>query len=65
METTKKLTKNDMARVIVFALCNMAELPPADHFKVVRCAREKERVLVPQFDLAQKVLAQRGKTYEL
>ena len=34
-----RLTKNDMARVIVAALYNMKALPPADHFKVVSMAR--------------------------
>jgi hypothetical protein len=34
-----RLTKNDMARVIVAALYNMKSLPPADHHEVVRWSR--------------------------
>lgn len=34
-----RLTKTDMARVVVAALYNMKALPPADHFQVTRMVR--------------------------
>jgi hypothetical protein len=36
-----RLTKNDMARVIVAALYNMRALPPTDHHEVIRWERKK------------------------
>lgn len=36
-----RLTKNDMARVIVAALYNMNALPAADHHEVVRWSRKR------------------------
>jgi len=39
MGNQMRLTKNQMARVIVAALRNMNALPPADHPEVIRLAR--------------------------
>jgi hypothetical protein len=52
-----KLTKNDMARVIVQALYNLKSLPPADHFSVLRTAKRKKETLVDHYNLAHKILS--------
>ena len=51
-----KLTKNDMARVIIQALYLIPELPKENHPKVVRLARAKKKNLQPQYELAVKIL---------
>jgi len=51
-----KLTKNDMSRVIVQALWNMSALPDADNEKVVKMAKQKKIILVPQHSNAVKIL---------
>lgn len=52
-----RLTKNDMARVIVQALYNLPRLPAADHPEVVkRATRGKVETLAPQHKLSCDVL---------
>jgi len=55
-----RLTKNDMARVIVTALYNRPELVAADHPEVIRRARRNSvETLTRQHGLACKVLHER------
>jgi len=54
-------TKNDMARVIIQALYNMAAAPAADHWRVVRMAKRFNQVqLYRQLKLAFNSLEMRA-----
>jgi hypothetical protein len=56
-----RMTKNEMARVIIQALFNLEALPEEDYWRVVRCMRAgKHADLVDQYELAQRILAKRG-----
>lgn len=55
-----QLTKNDMARVIVQALYNIAELPAVDNIHVVRASRGKKAGLVKRYEKAHRILTQRA-----
>lgn len=46
------LTKTDKARVIIAALYDMKELPPADHKYVVREARKPSRLVNERHQIA-------------
>lgn len=62
-EQIMKLTKNDMARVIIQALYNLPALPAADHNLVVRrTKRNSKTALEYQHGLAVKVLQQKVAT---
>jgi hypothetical protein len=54
--TTIRLTKNDMARVIVQALLNLPTLPDANHRRVTKMARASVAVLKDRHRLAVKIL---------
>jgi hypothetical protein len=56
-----RLTKNDMARVVVMALYNSDKLPARDNVNVVRLARKRKEHLEESYDLAHKLLAERGR----
>ena len=56
-----KLTKNDMARVIVQALYNSEKLPDRDNVNVVRLARGKKEYVVENYKRAHKILTARVK----
>lgn len=51
-----KLTKNDMARVIVQALFALPRLPKIDHWMVVSKTRMKKVILTEQYKLAYKII---------
>lgn len=53
------ITKTEMARIIVQAIRNLPELPPADHFEVVRRAKRPAADLTASHKLACKVLAKK------
>jgi hypothetical protein len=55
-----RLTKNNMARVVVAALYNMPALPEANHFQVVRLVRRQSAdELRHQHKLAMKAIESR------
>lgn len=51
-----RLTKNDMARVIIQALWNKQELPSADDEKVLKMAKRKKIDLAPEHEKAVDIL---------
>jgi hypothetical protein len=52
-----KLTKNDMARVVIQALYNLPHLPPVDDKRVVRMAgRNHVDIMISRHKTACKVL---------
>ena len=55
----RKLTKNDMARVITQALLNMDELPDADHYWVKKEERPAKQHVAYRYTLAYKILTDR------
>ena len=50
------LTKNDMSRVIIWALYMLPYKPDADHKRVIRMAREPKPHLARQHKLAVQIL---------
>ena len=55
------LTKNDLSRVIIYALFDLPELPAADHPQVIRRSRLKKTELEYQHRLAMDALEGRIK----
>lgn len=57
-----KITKTEMARTIVWALYNMKKPPKETFGEVERLIKWKVIDLVPQYELAVKILKDKGMT---
>lgn len=53
------ITKNDMARIIVQVSRNLKELPPADHFEVIKIAKRPKRGIEPLYNTGIKILEEK------
>ena len=55
-----KLTKTDMARVVIQALYGLNALPPIDDRRVLRQARRDKFSLTESFNIAMRILEERA-----